>query len=279
MDFLFNNSDTNPYLSVYTVGFEETKPNHNYGPARRSGYMLHYIYSGQGIFISNGKKYKLKKGDFFFISPSDTIQYISDSEQPWSYYWFGFRGKLADHYLQQTKIGQDIPVFSLENGTNIKKLMEHFIEISLISEDNDMLLNAVLLEILNYLNQTFLRQSSIGTRKNDILRAALSFIKNNYDTPIKINDVAQHLNIDRTYLHRLFASFLNKSPKQYLTDLRIERAQHLLTSTDLSINNIAYSCGFEDSSNFSKIFKKESGMTPKLYRTKTENLVSNKNNI
>ena len=40
MNFLFNNTNTNPYLSVYTVGYEETQPSHSYGPAVRSGYMF-----------------------------------------------------------------------------------------------------------------------------------------------------------------------------------------------------------------------------------------------
>lgn len=65
MNFLFNNTNTNPYLSVYTVGYEETQPSHSYGPAVRSGYMLHYIYKGRGTFTCQGKIYSLKAGDFF----------------------------------------------------------------------------------------------------------------------------------------------------------------------------------------------------------------------
>ena len=89
MDFLFNNLNTNPYISVYTVGYEKTKPNHSYGPTRRSGYMLHYVYSGKGEFICQGKTYHLKAGDFFFISPDATITYTADQTDPWAYYWFG----------------------------------------------------------------------------------------------------------------------------------------------------------------------------------------------
>lgn len=270
MDFLFNNNKTNPFLSVYTVGYEETKPNHNYGPAIRSGYMLHYIYSGEGKFICNGTSYHLKQGDFFFISPHATIQYISDEKNPWSYYWFGFRGDLAEYYLKETSISSQHPVFS--NETSIKSHMNKLIEISLISEDNDMMLNSCLLEILYELSQHFPKnpEQEKPETKNMMVAKALSFMRNNYENAIKISDIAQHLNIDRTYLHRIFISEVGTSPKQYLTNIRLQKAQELLTETNLPIKNIAYSIGFEDSGNFSKLFKATYQMTPMEYRLKMQ---------
>ncbi len=50
--YFFNNSNNNENLFLYTVGYEETKPLHKYGPTTRSGYMLHYIKSGKGTFYS-----------------------------------------------------------------------------------------------------------------------------------------------------------------------------------------------------------------------------------
>lgn len=265
MDFLFNNLNTNPYISVYTIGYEKTKPNHSYGPARRSGYMLHFVYSGKGIFNCQGKVYHLKAGDFFFISPEATTTYIADQTEPWSYYWFGFRGKLVEHYLKDTSICIDNPVFSITSSTErIKSAMSRLIEISLASEHNDILLNSCLLEIIYQLSQSFPRDTiqQQGASPKFLFSKAVSFLQHNYERSIKIGHLASLLNIDRSYLHRLFIEQSGLSPKQFLTNIRLERAKQLLLDSDLNIKNIAYSVGFEDPGNFSKLFKQEIGISP-----------------
>ncbi|MDE6476020.1 MAG: AraC family transcriptional regulator [Erysipelotrichaceae bacterium] len=277
MNFLFNNLNTNPYISVYTVGYEKTNPRHSYGPARRSGYMLHYIYSGKGQFTCQGKTHQLKAGDFFFISPHATITYTADDKDPWIYYWFGFRGDLVEHYLKNTSISINNPIFSLNNSTErIKSAMSRLIEISLISEHNDMLLNSCLLEILYQLSQSFPKKAPLQQRvsQNLLLAKALAYLEHNYGQNIKIGTLATLLNIDRSYLHRLFIEQLEVSPKQFLTNIRLEKAKQLLLDSDLSIRNIAYSVGFDDASNFSKLFKQETGMTANSYRKKAKRISS-----
>lgn len=269
MDFLFNNLNTNPYISVYTVGYEKTKPNHSYGPTRRSGYMLHYVYSGKGKFICQGKTYHLKTGDFFFISPDATITYTADPIDPWGYYWFGFRGNLVEHYLKETAICANTPVFSLNHSTErIKSAMSRLIEISLASEHNDILLNSCLLEIIYQLTKSFPKDSiqQQGTSPKLIFSQAISFLRHNYDRNIKIGNLANLLNIDRSYLHRLFIEQTGIAPKQFLTNIRIDRAKQLLQDRDLDVKSIAHSVGFEDAGNFSKLFKQEVGMSPTKFR-------------
>lgn len=273
MDFLFNNLNTNPYMSVYTVGYEKTKADHSYGPTRRSGYMLHYVYSGKGIYVCQGKVYHLKAGDFFFISPDSTITYTSDHSDPWSYYWFGFRGQLVEHYLKETAICADNPVFSLNHSTErIKSGMSRLIEISLASEHNDILLNSCLLEILHQLNKSFPKEvtQQQGNSPKLFFSQAVSFLQHNYERTIKIGDLANLLNIDRSYLHRLFIEQAGISPKQFLTNLRIDRAKQLLQDSDLDIKSIAYSVGFEDAGNFSKLFKQETGLSPTQFRNRND---------
>ena len=148
--------------------------------------------------------------------------------------------------------------------------MNKLIEISLISESNDIMLNACLLEILNQLNSDFPSQNKkvTQTTQNLIVAKAISFMTNNYETNIRITDIANHLAIDRTYLHRLFVQEIGQAPKTFLTNIRLRKAKELLRSTKLPIKNIAYSIGFEDSSNFSKLFKHEFGMSPGDFRKK-----------
>lgn len=271
MDFLFNNSFENSYLYIYTVGFEQTKSCHTYGPTKRSGYMIHYVYSGRGLFICEDREYSLSAGDFFFIDPTATIKYIADDKDPWSFYWVGFRGSMANYYLERTTVSKDNPIFTEPSDSQIiKSKMTKLIEISLISSDNDILLNACLLEIWHYLILMHPKEDYIQSKlhKNTIFNKAVNYLQNNYEKKIFISDLAQALSVDRTYLYKVFMNETGVSPKHFLTTIRLNKSKELLLQTDLPINVISNSIGFEDSGNFVKYFKKIENCTPSQFRKK-----------
>lgn len=93
-------------------------------------------------------------------------------------------------------------------------------------------------------------------------------MRNNIDLNLQIQEIAQILSIDRTYLHRIFKENIGTSPKQYLINLKMTRAKELLINTDSPLNVISLSVGIDDVANFSKLFKKNENMSPKQYRQK-----------
>lgn len=267
MRYLFNNHYENHQLYLYSGGYDPTVKGHTYGPTVRSGYMLHYIHSGKGIFTCEGIEYQLKEGDFFFIEPNRIIKYEADKIHPWAFYWIGFRGELVQNYLKRTSISRNDPIFNIEKGFAIKERLSEIIELSIIEEDNDLLLNAKLLEIFYHMSDLFPSEEKANTSKRKTLFVqALQFIRNNYETDLQISELATTLAVDRTYLHRLFKKELDMSPKEYLTEVRIRKAKELLTNTDYPINTIAQSVGYEDAQQFSRIFKQKTKQTPSNYR-------------
>lgn len=82
---------------------------------------------------------------------------------------------------------------------------------------------------------------------------------------ISIERVAASLGYLRTHFTRVFKQLTNMSPKQYINQIRMERAKELL-NTNLSIEQVASSCSFPDALYFSKQFKKWSGASPTQYR-------------
>lgn len=271
MRYFFNNHNESKEIFLYTVGYEETPANHQYGPTMRSGYMLHYVHSGKGSFSCQGKTYQLAKGDFFFIEPNSLIQYQADAKQPWTYYWIGFRGSLVEKYLKRTTINKDNPIFSIHTGGKIiKDKISEILEISFIEEDNDLLLNARLFEILYYLSLNYPLQDKQQdeNKQNTLLTKAMQLMRNNVDLNLQIQEIAQTLSIDRSYLHRIFKEHLGLSPKEYLINLKMTRAKELLIHTDHPLKIIALSIGMDDVVNFSKLFKKQEQLSPKQYRQK-----------
>lgn len=101
---------------------------------------------------------------------------------------------------------------------------------------------------------------------NLYVRKAVEFIQNNYADPVRVKDIADYVGVNRSYLYTLFQDNLQLSPKEYLTNFRLTRAAELLQLTDLSVETVAMSCGYQDALGFSKIFKAKMGITPSAYR-------------
>lgn len=100
------------------------------------------------------------------------------------------------------------------------------------------------------------------------LKTAVSYIEENYNDPNLSNPIlAKICGISEVYLRKLFVSHLNTTPKQYITDMRIQRAKLMLIENQMSMSDIAPLCGFGNIYNFCRAFKAASNMTPSEYRT------------
>lgn len=94
----------------------------------------------------------------------------------------------------------------------------------------------------------------------------LDYVDAHLDHAIKLETLAQLLDISQFHFSRLFKQSVGLTPHQYLTQQRIERAKALLRQTDSAIIDIAFACGFSSHSHLSRQFRQLTGMTPKAYR-------------
>ncbi|MDR1956249.1 MAG: helix-turn-helix domain-containing protein [Treponema sp.] len=105
-----------------------------------------------------------------------------------------------------------------------------------------------------------------GIRHASALRKAERFIWENYTRKVCLQEVADASGLSAPYFSTIFKEEMGENLSSYLNRLRIEKASTLLAETDLSLNEIASTCGFEDQSWFSKIFKSYTGVSPRKYR-------------
>lgn len=275
MAFVFSNNNdySNIELNLYTCGIESCESGHSYGPALRSGYMIHYVLDGKGIYRVNGKTYHLTKDQGFLIEPNTLIYYEADADNPWQYTWIGFNGTKAKDYLKRTTLSLNNPVLSFPENSNLLDSMNSIVSSSKTTSNRNLIILSKLYEFLYLLCENFPNHEVITTdRPKNYVEDALLFIHQNYADNIAIKDIANHICIDRSYLHRLFKKFLNKSPQEYLLSLRIEKAASLITDSQLRISDISRSVGYADPLLFSKTFKKIKGLSPSEFRAKNSNL-------
>lgn len=257
------NTDSDLYVSVF--GHSVTEPLHKAGPSVRSFYLIHFILEGEGDFYVNNVCYHLHSGQGFLIEPDNQTTYISDHDNPWSYIWVGFSGRKARELLHSIGLTQETPIFSSEQGDKLKKYVFDMLEHNYSNRADSYRLLAML-----YLFLSVIAESQTGKLEppsgNTYVNHAVSYIQNHYGLPVTIEEIADYVGINRSYLSSLFKKYTGLSPIKYLQNFRLTRAEHMLRVTDLSIESIALSCGYQSAEAFHKIFKKTEQISPKEFR-------------
>ena len=98
------------------------------------------------------------------------------------------------------------------------------------------------------------------------VQRAINHFNRHYMTTISIGGIIEESSYGRAQFHKLFQEHVNCTPLQYITNLRMERARQLLVLTDMPVAEVAFDCGYEDSSYFIRLFAKKTGITPREFR-------------
>ncbi|MCA2012076.1 GlxA family transcriptional regulator [Cereibacter sphaeroides] len=105
----------------------------------------------------------------------------------------------------------------------------------------------------------------LGVR-NGVIAGAVKMMQDNVDAPLTVSEIAAALGVSTRQIERLFARYLKDTPTRYYTALRLDHARSLLRDTDLSVTEISLACGFNGSGQFSKVYKKHFGTSPRGFR-------------
>ena len=107
---------------------------------------------------------------------------------------------------------------------------------------------------------------SAGPRGSDYVLRAVNWMQTNYMNPVSISALAGELNLDRSYFSTLFRRQTGRSPQQYLTELRLEKARTLLLEYGYRPGEAAQAVGYADIFSFSRMFKRRYGVSPSALR-------------
>ena len=277
LDYHFSNDFyRNIDAMIYTCGYESCAPGHSYGPILRNGYLIHYILNVSGIYKARGKLYRLCEGDAFLICPGELIYYEAGMHTPWTYTWIGMQGIKIKGYLERTSLFDDLTVH-FGNDAQIRLCHEKMAEADQLTQNRDLIMNSILYEYLFLLADKFPNgKIAIQENRTGHVEEALRYIEDHYCDPFTVQELADHLGLNRSYLHRIFKSFTGVSIQSYLLDYRIRQACILLKTTPLSVRVIAHSVSYIDPLYFSRIFHQKMGVSPSEYR---KNAAPEGNNI
>ena len=188
-------------------GFAECKPLHSYGPAARPNYILHYVMKGKGIYQVGETKYQLKEGQAFLIEPESLTFYQADKTDPWSYLWVGFGGTEAQRFVRDLGLNSRQLTCECEYGEELKEIVFEMLHHTRSTAENLYYLQGKLYQFFSVLARGIeIQQYSNDTKESIHVQEAIAYIKNYYSQKITVEDIANYLALNRSYLYTIFIS-------------------------------------------------------------------------
>jgi AraC-like DNA-binding protein len=134
-------------------------------------------------------------------------------------------------------------------------------------ESDDILLQSLILKLLYILNQKATPVIKLTPKSNHhkTIERILEYINGNLSADLTLEKLANAANFNTVYFHKLFKASTGKTPHEYIEERRIKKSVNLLISTDMTLAQIAYECGFSSQSYFSYAFKRRMGASPRDY--------------
>lgn len=235
-----------------SFGTQACPPEHSFGPAVRTHWLLHYVAEGEGIFVRDGITYQVKPGWIFVIPPYHETYYAASKTNPWRYIWIGFT---ADEEMP-TPFNE-----AVINCPGAGAVFEDMLLCGRLKSGRSAFLCSKIWALMGILLEG-------GRVRENHIEKALNYMSTEYTRGISVQEVAEKLNLSRSYFSALFKAHMQISPQRYLTNLRMERAAELLARHGESPSMAAFSCGYSDIYHFSKMFKQHFGLSPRNYQKK-----------
>lgn len=252
-------------MSVFCVDYMQCPPGHSYSVGYTDRYLIHYIISGRGKVVCDGKTYRLSRGNAFLISGKEKVYYEADKKEPWYYIWINISGSMADSFLKSVSLSRREPIYKTTRPDIIEKRFGELIGLG--DEQNSFLVSGAMFTLLGEMVKYSEREATAEYRSpEEYVTLCKSYIQINYYRRITVAELCAYVRLEHSYLYRLFMRETGMSPCDYIIDYKMKRAKKQLLKTNLSVGEIALSVGYADRLAFSKLFAKKTGMSPTEYR-------------
>lgn len=244
---------------------------------------LNYIKKGEMRIFTNTSKYTISQGEGYFINTNVMNMKISTSKRGKTtevshifhpiFLSGNFHSIFETKYLNPVILNHNIEIVRFSEETEsgkallsiLKRLEELQNEKNVEFATRNLLSEAWLLLIREIIEHPEGHERH-SPKSQDRLQYMIAFIHRHYKEKITLNDIAESANISAREASRTFRRIRDKSPVDYLIEYRLNMAGNDLLKTELSITEIAYRNGFENSAYFGKMFRKHFNMTPSQFR-------------
>ena len=210
----------------------------------RGSYGLSFTSNGQITYTHNGISYVSDRNNAVILPKGQSYTIYGNKEGNFPVINF----ETSDFFIDT------ITVFPVDNVDFITKEFEQIKKLQLLINSRLSVMSSFY-NILNHLAHS-------NKSDTNSLAPAIKYLENNYSQDVSNAKLAHECKISEEYFRKLFKKTYGISPKQYITDMRINKAKQLLKEGFLKINAISQLCGFSNQYHFCRFFKQKTGFTP-----------------
>lgn len=268
---------------VHNAGHTHIEPDAVYPPGRHPDhhqfsfmkgriideYQLIYITEGKGTLqTQSGGKFQIQAGDGFLLFPGEWHRYKPDAKTGWTESWVGFKGSNTLLLSSEHLISRKSPVYSIGMDDRLIRQFTNLLEI--VKSDfvgaEYVLSGSVIFLIGHILTHLKRKELKITSQADEIIMTAKSLLESRFSEKVVLEEIAGQMNISYVWFRTYFKKHTGFSPYDYLLNIRINHARLLLKNTSRTVKEISQASGFESQQQFSKTFKKKTGLTPLAFR-------------
>jgi AraC-like DNA-binding protein len=240
-------------------------------------YQIVYIAEGGGFFESQSiPRQRIEGGTVILLFPGERHHYTPDTQLGWREYWIGFNGEVAD---KRVMAGFFSPKEALINIGLSNTLISLYRDAIRIAEKESIgcqqLLAGIVTHMLGHILYKSKHNGDGSNHTEDVINESRQLMREQVHHTLRAEDIAKQLGVGYSWFRQSFKRITGIAPAQYISRLLISRAKEMLISENHTITEIAYHLGFESVGQFSTIFRKIEGATPRQFRE--ENRLSYKN--
>jgi len=227
---------------------------------------LYYLVEGSTKYFIEDELFAIKPGEMIFIPKNVYHKTTSDAERVLLFFDENDVGENLLKYIDELFENKHIII----KGKYHNKVTELLYKIE--KEENDKKIgyrdmqNLYTRELLILISRHRAEESSEKeTPSHQLIQDVAKYISSNYAEDLSLKVLSEHFAITPNYLSKQFKKLTSVGLSDYINITRVAAAEKLLVTTNLSITEIAFLCGFNDSNYFAAVFKKIKGITPKKY--------------
>lgn len=203
-------------LYLASCGWQNCSPRHWFGPAIKRYSMIHVVRRGKGRMRLGGKLYEIHKDQAFYIPPRVEVWYQADDTDPWDYVWFAFEGLKEASCVENAGFSMKEPVRDICCTEEVCAYVHQMMDAHQLSFDNELRRNGLLFLCMSKLVEDYWTVTGLSTGHHFYpgevyVKAAQEYISSHFHERIKINELADLIGVNRSYLTRNFKAIVGCS--------------------------------------------------------------------
>lgn len=227
-----------------------------------NSFLIMHITKGSVRIQQENISYVAKKGDTVLINCHKPHSYSSLGEL--NALWFHFDGTNACAYYKELSVLHNSVIVSKNSSEIVNGIYKLYNYYKSGKKFSEAIQSAYIARILG---EFFVKSWMDASDKEEIVDRVVNYIEENYEQELSISELSKVAGLSEFYFSRLFKKYTGFTIHEYIIKTRVVNAKELLKSTNLSIREIAYQCGFSNESSLCNTFKKVTDMTPGNFRS------------